>query len=75
MGLNIVIGCHRHKQRYWIYRGHEKYGIGRFYREHWKCAHMGSVSISDDQASVNWVDDPSWTENEVEEPDDVVASL
>lgn len=46
MGLNIVIGCHSHREHIWFYRGHLQ-GLESFYREHWTCP---GLVVSDDQS-------------------------
>jgi hypothetical protein len=63
MGLNIVVGCKRHQERYWLFRGHEDHGVAAFYRKHWDCAgdHPDNVVISDDQADYDWVSNDEWT--------------
>ncbi len=46
MGLNIVIGCHAHRERIWFFLGHLD-GLESFYRAHWECP---SLVVSDDQS-------------------------
>lgn len=64
MGLNLVMACRKHKVRLWMYRGHED-GVVDFYRVHWRCnlEKPGTVVLSDDQASDDWVDDDSYAES------------
>ncbi len=47
MGLNIVIGCHTHREKVWFYRGHLD-GFESFYRDHWRCP---GLVVSDDQSN------------------------
>ena len=70
MGLNLVIVCHAHKVRCWMYRGHEG-GVVDFYEKHWRCNldRAGTVELSDDQADQDWLNDDSYAE-EVYPPDE-----
>lgn len=63
MGLNLVIACHAHKVRRYMYRGHED-GAVDFYRRHWSCnlKRHGTVVLSDDQGDDPWIEDGSYTE-------------
>lgn len=66
MGLNLVMACHCHRVRRFVYRGHEDGGIVDFYRQHWQCNvnNPGTVVLSDDQASDSWLHDESYEQEE-----------
>lgn len=52
MGLNLVIGCHRCRQRVWMFRGKEIPPITDFYRAHWQ--HSEQIELTDDQSLRDW---------------------
>jgi hypothetical protein len=47
MGLNLVVGCHEHRERIWFFRG-KLDGLEAFYRAHWRCH---GKDLSDDQST------------------------
>lgn len=58
MGLNLVIGCHRCKQKVWTLRG-EGDPLYSFALDHW--AHWDSVELTHDQTDRDWHwDDPTY---------------
>jgi hypothetical protein len=65
VGLNLVIGCRKHRTRRWISRGNEGPGITGFYREHWRCntdSYPPAIVLSDDQNSDDWLNSELWVE-------------
>lgn len=72
MGLNLVIGCRKHRVRRWISRGDEREGVVGFYHEHWRCQlnTPGTIVLSDDQSSDDWLEDPTYSHESF--PDDAV---
>lgn len=55
MGLNFVIGCHRCRERVWMFRGDEARPLHSFYRAHWD--HSRFVELTDDQSDNAWADE------------------
>jgi hypothetical protein len=55
VGLNFVLGCHKCRQRVWMFRGEEVQPMHNFWRAHWK--HEQHLELSQDQTDANWVYD------------------
>ncbi len=57
VGLNLVIGCHKCRQRCWTLRGHGN-PIYRFALDHW--VHWEAVEVTHDQTDREWQNNPAY---------------
>ncbi len=58
MGLNLVIACHRCRQKARLFRNEASPAIDSFYRAHWD--HYRYIALGNDQGDREWEWDDSY---------------